>query len=63
MASETVDQEKTVAPSEKAKAAEWWCNFCDFRTDDEQEYLTHSCKDVLAARGVDAKPTGANECR
>ncbi|MCA1594904.1 MAG: hypothetical protein LC772_00530 [Chloroflexi bacterium] len=31
-------------------AKKWWCNFCDFRSDDEKEYLNHSCKDELAKK-------------
>ena len=44
------------------QASQFWCNFCDFRTDDANAYLAHSCADVLAARGVEVKPTGKNEC-
>jgi hypothetical protein len=31
-----------------ADAKKWWCNFCNFTTDDTNEYLAHSCKEVLA---------------
>jgi hypothetical protein len=42
--------------TEQAKAEKkWWCNFCDFRTDDEKEYLAHSCKDELARRAEEEK--------
>ena len=47
----------------KEAPAKWWCNFCGFATDDEREYLQHSCVDVLAAKGQTVASTGQNECR
>jgi hypothetical protein len=29
----------------------WWCDFCDFRTDDRDEYLAHSCLDMMERHG------------
>jgi hypothetical protein len=28
-------------------AGRWRCNFCGFATDDQEEFLTHECGDVL----------------
>lgn len=62
MALETASNENK--PETEANApAKWWCNFCGFTTDDEREYLQHSCVDVLAAKGQTPAPTGQNECR
>jgi hypothetical protein len=44
------------------KTAEWWCNFCDFKTDDQKEYLGHSCVDVLKQRGKTVVPRDKNSC-
>ena len=41
----------------QGKSKKWWCNFCDFRSDDEKEYLEHSCKDELARRAKAEKTT------
>jgi len=54
---------KGVEPEDNTESSQWWCNFCGFRTDDAKVYLAHSCKDVLAERGVTIEPTGGNECR
>jgi hypothetical protein len=35
---------------ENEPAPRWWCNFCGFRTDDEQAYLAHSCREELARK-------------
>jgi hypothetical protein len=43
--------------------AQWWCNFCGFATNDQKEYLQHSCADVLQQKGQKIEPTGQNECR
>ncbi len=40
-----------------------WCNFCNFKTTDQEEYLKHSCKDILEAQGKDMAPTDQKECR
>jgi hypothetical protein len=61
MATQTKQSEQTPAAAPTTDAS-YWCNFCDFRTNDLQGYLSHSCQDVLANRGVEVKPTGRNEC-
>ena len=43
--------------------AKWWCNFCGFATNDQKEYLQHSCAEVLQQKGQKVEPTGLNECR
>lgn len=43
--------------------AKWWCNFCGFATDDQKQYLQHSCTEELARQGRTIEPTGQNECR
>jgi len=53
-------EQQVKAPDKKAL---WWCNFCEFRTNIVQEYLSHSCRDVLDKAGVKTRPTGQNECR
>jgi hypothetical protein len=62
--SETMTVESGGVPDKAAvqSGEEFWCNFCDFRTNDLPAYLAHSCKDVLAERGVEIVPTGRNEC-
>lgn len=51
-------------PETVRKEAEWWCNFCGFRTDDRQAYLAHSCRDVLEAKGKEIPGFGTeNLCR
>jgi hypothetical protein len=54
--------EETVA-QDKAKSMKWWCNFCDFRSNSVHEYLTHSCTEELAKRGIPTQATGQTECR
>jgi len=43
----------------EAPPAKWWCNFCGFRTDDEDLYLKHSCADELKKQGK--KPAAAKD--
>ena len=52
--------QENVAQSAPAK---WWCNFCGFATDDQNEYLQHSCAQVLQQKGQKIEPTGQDECR
>jgi hypothetical protein len=44
------------------KEPKWWCNFCNFKTDDQREYLAHSCTEVLKQQGKSVAATGKNEC-
>jgi hypothetical protein len=44
------------------KELKWWCNFCDFRTDDEREYLAHSCQEVLKRQGKTVEASGKSAC-
>lgn len=43
------------AREQKKTAGKWWCNFCNFRSDNEQEYLNHSCTDELEKTKAAAK--------
>jgi hypothetical protein len=49
--------------SSNSPDTEWWCNFCNFKSSSQQEYLKHSCKDVLEAQGKNTAPTDQKECR
>jgi len=40
-----------------------WCNFCGFKTSDQELYLKHSCKEILEAQGQSTAPTDLKECR
>jgi hypothetical protein len=54
-------QEKAARPD--PRPGEWWCNFCDFRSDDEDLYLKHSCAEELKKRGTDpAGKKGQTHC-
>jgi len=47
----------------KASPAEYWCNFCGFRSDDEEEYLRHSCTKEIERKGENpAAGRGRNHC-
>jgi|GEM_PF-5358709 hypothetical protein len=45
------------------KTNEYWCNFCGYKTENLNDYLTHSCVGVIEAKGQTIAPTGQNECR
>ena len=64
MATETSAPQQPVQtdPAERPRA-KWWCNFCNFETDDQHEYMAHSCLQVLESSGKTVQPTGQNECR
>jgi len=59
-----VNKESTdgAAPATAAAPAPWWCNFCDFKTDDQKEYLRHSCVEVLERQGKQVTTSGKNAC-
>jgi hypothetical protein len=65
MVTETASSEATGSQENGTQAApaEWWCNFCGFATNDQKEYLQHSCAEVLQQKGQKITPTGQNECR
>lgn len=58
-------QSTEIAAGERQQKApaKWWCNFCGFATNDQNEYLKHSCAEILAKEGRTPQPTGGNECR
>ncbi|MDR3707026.1 MAG: hypothetical protein P4L33_01900 [Capsulimonadaceae bacterium] len=58
MATQSEAQEK-----ERARDDVLWCNFCGHKSTDQAEYLKHSCKDILDAKGVSTAPTETKECR
>jgi hypothetical protein len=41
----------------------FWCNFCNFESDDLQDYLSHSCRAVLAERGESEPEQKNSACR
>ena len=57
------EQARADAAQSTTTAQKWWCNFCNYRTDDEELYLAHSCIDVLAERGELPNSKERNECR
>jgi hypothetical protein len=52
-----------VTDENQAREETWWCNFCQFTTRDMNEYLAHSCVDVLAAQGQLPASSGETNCR
>lgn len=63
MTTETATQPEQPQAQAAPAPAKWWCNFCGFATDDQQEYLQHSCVDVIKQQGRTVAPAGQNECR
>jgi hypothetical protein len=65
----TSEEEQAMATAQpgpansEAKQGKWWCNFCDLRTDDQELYLSHSCKDELEKKGVAAPKELSNHCK
>jgi hypothetical protein len=49
-------------PADGTAAPEWWCNFCDFKTNDQKVYLSHSCAEVLKQQSKNVRATGKNAC-
>jgi hypothetical protein len=49
--------------TDETKQGKWWCNFCDLRTDDQEYYLSHSCKEELEKKGVAAPKELGNHCK
>jgi hypothetical protein len=60
--SSTANEPRATETPAAGKQAKWWCNFCDFKTDDQKEYLSHSCAEVLKQKGKTVTPTGKNAC-
>jgi hypothetical protein len=48
------EQTETKTP-ERKQNGKYWCNFCNFSSDERSDYLSHSCKEVLE-RGETPKP-------
>ncbi|HEY3332998.1 MAG TPA: hypothetical protein VGK19_23395 [Capsulimonadaceae bacterium] len=55
----TTDEERKASETDSVL----WCNFCGFKTTDQEVYLSHSCKDILDAQGKNTAPTDQKECR
>jgi hypothetical protein len=53
---------KTAPSGGTGGAAKWWCNFCDFKTDDQKAYLAHSCQEVLKQQGRTPQASGKSSC-
>ena len=45
-------------PSTTTGKTTWWCNFCNFKTEDQALYLKHSCADELKKQGLLASRPG-----
>ena len=41
-------------PAQDSREPKWWCNFCEFGTDDREAYLAHSCREELEKKGKTA---------
>ena len=42
---------------------QFWCNFCNFESNDLQDYLSHSCREVITDRGEELPESLGNVCR
>jgi hypothetical protein len=40
----------------------WWCNFCNYKTEDKDAYLKHSCVEELKKQGRAPAPGNKNHC-
>lgn len=53
-------EDRQAAPE---KPRPWWCNFCGYRTDSQDEYLAHSCQEELRKSGRQPEKTpGRDHC-
>lgn len=52
----------TSAAAATTEKSTWWCNFCDFKTQDQALYLKHSCTEVLERRGKSAQGGNRTHC-
>jgi hypothetical protein len=58
-----VDQNSKNTELTGVERKQFWCNFCNFDSADLQDYLSHSCRAVLAARGESVPDSSRVECR
>lgn len=49
-------------PSGTTEKPTWWCNFCDFKAEDQALYLKHSCADELKKAGKTAEKSDKTHC-
>jgi len=56
-------QEHSKSSTQESSVQTNWCNFCGYTTDNLNDYLSHSCIEVIEAKGQTVIPTGQNECR
>lgn len=40
----------------------WWCNFCNFKTEDQAVYLKHSCVDELKKQEPSPRSGDRSHC-
>lgn len=53
----------STTPSSGAASKQiWWCNFCNYKTEDQADYLKHSCAEVLKKQGKPAGPGDKTHC-
>ena len=45
-----------------APKQEWWCNFCNYKTDDQSAYIAHSCAEELKKQGKAPTATDKKHC-
>lgn len=45
------DQRLDETPQLWGIEGKWWCDFCDFRSDDRETFLAHNCAEVLEQQG------------
>jgi hypothetical protein len=54
----------TDLPLPPPEESTFWCNFCGYRTENPQDYLAHSCVEVLERSGRPPEEPGASpHCR
>lgn len=49
-------------PTGATEKSTWWCNFCDFKTEDQALYLKHSCTEELKKRGKSVQGGDRTHC-
>jgi hypothetical protein len=49
-------------PSTVTEKPTWWCNFCNFKTQDQAVYLKHSCAEELKKQGQSPQAGDGRHC-
>jgi hypothetical protein len=61
-AGEEQEQMETRREAASAPEQEWWCNFCNFKSDDQATYLAHSCTEELEKRAEPLQDENKDHC-